>query len=72
MTLIEALAELHRRNCRPDRHDDACLALTAGFDELVEQRDLARRVAVALEQENCELQFALNRTDPQQLLAMEA
>lgn len=55
MTFTDALAELHRNNCLLDRHDDACLALTAGFDELVEQRDRARRIAVALEQENTQL-----------------
>lgn len=55
MTFTDALAELHRNNCIPGMHDDACLALTAGFDDLVEQRDWARRLAVALEQENAHL-----------------
>ena len=66
MTLAEALAETHRNNCLPDRHDDACIALTAGFDELVEQRDLARRVAVDLEAELAAREAALS------LIAVEA
>lgn len=72
MTLHDALAEVHRRDCTVSRHYDVCLALTAGFDELVSQRDLARRVAVSLEQENALLRALPTQTTSAPLTAVEA
>jgi hypothetical protein len=72
MTFTDALAEVHRDCCLVDRHDDRCIALTAGVDGLVSQRDRARRIAVSLEQEIALLQDSLNQTGAALLAAVEA